>query len=111
MVLDLGRSMQVQVGTSYAKLEVKTANTTSRDRKRALIIRRTMMKGIGKMSKSVRRLAQVTQRSILPIEGRSMHLRLPNVRGFHVFPVSGGQIKMYITQGINAAPAVKIRIT
>jgi hypothetical protein len=95
---------------SHAKLEVKTASTTILDRNRALIILRTMMKGIGNMSKSVRRLAQVTHMSISPMRCRPIHFNPPNVLGFQVFPVCGGQIKMYKNQGINALPTVKIRM-
>lgn len=95
---------------SYAKLEVKTASTTNLDRKRALIILRTMMKGMGKMSTSVRRLAQVIQISISPMRCRPIHFNPPNVRSFQVFPVCGGQIKIYKNQGINALPTVKTRI-
>lgn len=63
----LGREHEIPwaVGT-YVKLQAKTANTTKRDRSRALIILLTMMKGIGRIRMSEIRLAQVTQMSISP---------------------------------------------
>lgn len=39
-----------------------------------------------------------------------MQCRFPKVRGFHVFPVCGGQMKMYKNQGIRELPTVKIKI-
>lgn len=96
--------------TTYAKLEVKTASTTSRERSLALIMRRTMMNGIGKIRRSVRRLAQVTHMSISPMRWRSRQCRPPKVLGFHVFPVCGGQMKMYMHHGTRALPMVKTRM-
>lgn len=97
-------------GETYVKLDVKTASTTSLDRMRALIILRTMMNGIGKMRRSVSRLAQVTQIIISPIRWRSRHFRFPKVRGFHVFPVNGGHMKMYMHHGMNVLPIVRNRM-
>lgn len=95
---------------THAKLEVKTARTTSRDRNLALIMRRTMMNGIGNIRRSVSRFAQVTQINISPIRCRPMQCNPPKVRGFQVFPVCGGQMKMYRHHGISALPTVNMSI-
>lgn len=86
----LSRFLQI----TYARLQVKTASTTNRDRRRALIILRTIMKGMGRIKRSVNKFAQVTQINISPILWRPMQCSPPNVLGFHVLPVSGGQMKM-----------------
>ena len=62
------------------------------------------------MRTSVSKLAHVTQISISPMRWRPMQCRFPNVLGFHVFPVCGGQVKMYRHHGINALPTVKIKM-
>jgi hypothetical protein len=82
------------VKTTYARLQVKTTSTTKRDLSRALIILRTMMNGIGRIKTSVSRFAHVTQISISPILCLPMQCNPPNVLGFHVLPVRGGQMKM-----------------
>ena len=79
---------------TYARLEVNTARTTSLDRRRALIILRTIMKGMGKINRSLMRLAHVTHMSISPIRCRPMQRSPPKVVGFQVLPVCGGQVKM-----------------
>lgn len=73
---------------------MKTASTTNLDRNRALIIRRTIMNGMGKMRRSVSKLAQVTHISISPILVRPMQCKPPNVLDLKVFPVCGGHMKI-----------------
>jgi hypothetical protein len=82
------------IDKAYARLQVKTTSTTRRDLSRALIILRTMMKGIGRIRTSVSRFAQVTQINISPILCLPMQCNPPKVLGFQVLPVKGGQMNM-----------------
>ena len=110
LFLFLSLLLRVGGGSAYHKLDANVTMIAIRARKSVFINSRMMKNGMGKIKRSVTRLAQLIKSNVAPCSSRPKHCRPPNVVAAHVLPVRGGQMKMSTAQGMTHAPTLNTRI-